>query len=97
MGGLVTSLVVAWLASRWFLPVLSAGDSLVLGFLLGVLGQLGDLTESMFKRGAGVKDSGYWIPGHGGILDKVDSLIFTAPAFYYYLLWVKPFGPGIFI
>lgn len=97
IGGLVTSLAAAWLARRWFLPVLSTLDGLFLGVLLGVLGQLGDLTESMFKRCAGVKDSGDLIPAHGGLLDKVDSLIFTAPAFYYYLLWVKQLGRVIVV
>jgi phosphatidate cytidylyltransferase len=73
----------------WWLPELSWVESLGAGLLLGCIGQLGDLAESMFKRRASVKDSGGWIPGHGGLLDKVDSLVFTAPTFYYYLLWVR--------
>lgn len=84
-GGIVTALVVR----QWWLPELTWAESLGAGLLLGCAGQLGDLAESMFKRRAGVKDSGGWIPGHGGLLDKVDSLVFTAPTFYYYLLWVK--------
>lgn len=89
MGGMVGCLSSAVLARWWFLPDLSLQDAVGLGLLLGILSQLGDLTESMFKRSAGVKDSGRLLPAHGGILDKVDSLTFTAPAFYYYMVWVK--------
>jgi len=60
-------------------------ECLVIGFLLGIGGQLGDLAESLIKRNAGVKDSGNLFPGHGGMLDKVDSLMFNAPLLYYYL------------
>jgi phosphatidate cytidylyltransferase len=84
-GGIVTAIVVR----LWWLPEMSWVESFGAGLLLGCVGQLGDLAESMFKRRASVKDSGGWIPGHGGLLDKVDSLVFTAPTFYYYLLWVK--------
>ncbi|HEY4484806.1 MAG TPA: phosphatidate cytidylyltransferase, partial [Nitrospiria bacterium] len=92
IGGWLAGVLVAYLAQRWFLPILSVRESLVIGGLLGIVGQLGDLTESMFKRGSGVKDSGHFLPGHGGVLDKLDSLIFTAPTFYYYLLWAKQIG-----
>lgn len=97
IGGWLATVLAAVLAQQWFLPLISVSDSLILGGLLGIVGQLGDLTESMFKRGAGVKDSGHFLPGHGGILDKLDSLIFTAPVLYYYLLWIKQVGRMIVI
>ncbi|MGE5750990.1 MAG: phosphatidate cytidylyltransferase, partial [Nitrospirota bacterium] len=61
------------------------GEAVMLGLVLGGVGTLGDLTESLLKRAAGVKDSGNLIPGHGGILDRMDSMMFAAPVLYYYL------------
>lgn len=88
-GGLLSAVVVSLLFcafGRNSLGVLalSAGDALVLGVLLGTIGTVSDLTESLFKRGAGVKDSGRMIQGMGGILDVIDSLLFSAPALYVY-------------
>jgi len=71
-----------------FLPGLAIAHVIILGCLLGVVGQISDLGESLLKRDAGVKDSGNLIPGHGGIFDRCDSMIFTAPVFYYYLRFV---------
>jgi len=82
-------LVAAWAGRVWFLPSFSVAECVVAGLLLTAAGLLGDLTESAMKRSAGVKDSGMVIPGHGGMLDRLDSLMFTAPVFYYYVTLVK--------
>jgi phosphatidate cytidylyltransferase len=58
---------------------------IALGLIFGVIGQLGDLSESLIKRDCEVKDSGKVLPGMGGILDEIDSLLFTAPVFYFYV------------
>lgn len=89
LGGLAGSLAGVFLARAWFFPALDVADCLFLGLGLGILAQLGDLFESMLKRSFGVKDSGKLIPGHGGILDRLDSLLFAfAPAYYYALCFV---------
>lgn len=87
IGGLVTTAIGGVAAKYTFLSLLSWGDVAALSLLLGVLGQLGDLTESMLKRAAGVKDSSSIIPAHGGLFDKLDSIAFAAPLLYYYMQW----------
>ena len=67
---------------------LSVADRVFCGSLVGVFCQLGDLVESAIKRNMGVKDSGQFFPGHGGVLDRVDSLLFSVPAVYYYLVFL---------
>jgi phosphatidate cytidylyltransferase len=89
VGGLMGSVGVALLCRAWFLPSLSVGNTVAIGLVLGIVAPLGDLCESVLKRSAGVKDSGALIPGHGGILDRIDSLIFATPAFYYCLLAIR--------
>ena len=80
------SVIIAIMNHFWFLPSLQIRDCIIIGILLAGVGLLGDLAESAFKRSAGIKDSGALIPGHGGVLDRIDSLLLSAPAFYYYVL-----------
>ena len=91
LGALAVSMALPW-ALRFSFPHFGTVQLLLTGLIVGVGGQLGDLSISLIKRDIGVKDMGAAIPGHGGILDRVDSLIYTAPLFlhmvdYYYRIW----------
>jgi phosphatidate cytidylyltransferase len=88
IGGLVTATLAGLLARAWFAPFLSAGQALLLGAMVGLFAQVGDLVESLLKRDARHDDSSDLIPGHGGILDRFDSLYFGAPATFYFLALV---------
>jgi phosphatidate cytidylyltransferase len=84
VGGLVAALAMATLAHFWFFRELPLIYTLPLAALMTVVGIFGDLAESALKRGAGAKDAANLLPGHGGILDRLDSLLFNAPLIYYF-------------
>ena len=86
--GFVFSVIAMVVARSLFLGYLSLEQGIIIGILIGVFGQLGDLVESRFKRDAGVKDSSTIIPGHGGVFDRFDSLIFVSPIVYLYIDFV---------
>ena len=88
LGGLVGGVLGALICKLWFFAELSFVDVLLVGVGVGAFSQLGDLVESLLKRSFGVKDSGALIPGHGGLLDRLDSLLFAFPVTYYYAVWV---------
>jgi phosphatidate cytidylyltransferase len=86
--GYVGAVAAFLIAQNYFLPFMSVGNAFVCGSIVGIFGQLGDLAESLLKRDAGVKDSSALIPGHGGVLDRFDSLIFVSPLIFFYLDFV---------
>ncbi len=88
IGGLAGGLLGAFIGKLTFFSGLNGLDVLLLGVGVGLFSQLGDLVESLLKRSFGVKDSGTLIPGHGGMLDRLDSLLFAFPMTYYYAVWV---------
>src|SRR6185503_18401128 len=84
VGGFITAIITGPLCRLIFFPEIPLLHAALLGAAIGIIGQIGDLAESMLKRGADVKDSGTLLPGHGGMLDRVDSILFCAPLLYYY-------------
>ena len=89
LGGLLGGVLGALAVRFAGLPALPLADAVGLGASVAALGMSGDLVESLFKRWAGVKDSGRIFPGHGGMLDRLDSLLFGAPLLYYYFTFVR--------
>ena len=85
LGGLLAGLLVAVLLRHYFFADLPLRHVIATSLLVGIFGQLGDLAESMLKRAAEVKESSNLIPGHGGLLDRIDSLLVAFPAMYFYL------------
>jgi phosphatidate cytidylyltransferase len=92
MAQFVASLLAAVTAPLWFFGALPLGRALIVGALLGVAGQVGDLVESTLKRGVGTKDTGHLIPGHGGLLDRIDGLLFNTPVLFYCASYGKMLG-----
>jgi phosphatidate cytidylyltransferase len=88
LGGLVFGAIALSVAGAWWLPSMPAALRMLLGVAIVGLGVAGDLFESMLKRSAAVKDSSALIPGHGGILDRIDALLFAAPVYYVVLKYV---------
>jgi phosphatidate cytidylyltransferase len=90
LGGVIGGVCTAVVSAGFWLPHLLLWQCLVLGLCISLAAQLSDLGESMLKRYAGVKDSGRLIPGHGGILDRIDSLLFATPTLVYALYVLLP-------
>ncbi len=92
LGGLLSSLggsaIVFLLLERFLAFSLPWWQVILLGFLISLFAQLGDAVESLLKRNLEAKDAGYLLPGHGGALDRLDSLIFVAPVVYCYVIWI---------
>ncbi len=88
IGLVVVSIAGCLLFRQLFFPLLSVPHAVILGLVGSIAGQLGDLCESALKRAAGVKDSGVMLPGHGGILDRLDCLMFITPFMYYYRVFI---------
>jgi phosphatidate cytidylyltransferase len=94
LGGIVGNVLFGSVIKVFFLPETPWGTSLLFFILIGISGQFGDLIESAMKRASGVKDSGGILPGHGGILDRIDALIFASPVAFLYLKFILDQSPS---
>jgi len=91
IGGIATTCVLLLLLNSYF-GLLTPLAAILIGVAISIIGQIGDLIESLMKRSYGVKDSGNLIPGHGGVLDRFDSIMLAAPVMYYCLALAQQFG-----
>jgi len=90
IGGLVASIIVSIIFCVVFSPAITYWQSAILGCIISIFAQFGDLVESLIKRNVGVKDSGKLLPGHGGILDRIDSFMLTGVVAYYFIIYTVP-------
>jgi len=88
VGGVLGAVALTVLLKAWAMPFLGWADAVVIGVLAGVVGPIGDLTASLFKRSVGAKDSGTLLPGHGGLLDRIDAVLFVVPLVAIYLHFI---------
>jgi phosphatidate cytidylyltransferase len=91
-GSIVGAVLGVLIAKLWYLSSVPIGELVLVALVTGSLGQLGDLVESMIKRSTGIKDSGNIVPGHGGLLDRIDALLIVAPLLYLYATWRQARG-----
>lgn len=90
VAGAVAAIIIGPLLVWLFGLPIDYGPAVILALAVSIFGQFGDLVESLFKRNMGTKDSGETIPGHGGFLDRMDSIVFAGIVVYYYVLWIVP-------
>jgi phosphatidate cytidylyltransferase len=88
-GSVIGGVLAVFILKAVLLPLLTVSSALIIGVIIGIISIIGDLVESMFKRDAGVKDSSTLIPGHGGILDKIDGALFAGPVLYWMLIILR--------